>query len=51
MVKLAAFCAALFSCLALAPASANAATSDQPPYFTVHPLSANGSGAHRGQPR
>ena len=48
MVKLAAFCAVLFSCLTLAPASANAATADQPPYFTVHLLSANGSGCPAG---
>jgi len=43
MVKLAALCAALFSCLAFAPAAANAAPT-QPPYFTVRLLSANGSG-------
>jgi hypothetical protein len=42
MVKLAALCAALVAGLAIAPASANAA-SDQP-HFTVHLLSANGSG-------
>lgn len=48
MVKLAALCAVLFSCLALAPAPANAATSVQPPYFTVRLLSANGSGCPPG---
>jgi hypothetical protein len=46
MVKLAAVCAALFSCLALTPASASAAMSD--PAFTVHLLSANGSGCPPG---
>src|SRR5579859_1635416 len=48
MVKLAALCAVLFSCLALAPSPANAATSVQPPYFTVRLLSANGSGCPPG---
>jgi hypothetical protein len=48
MVKLAALSAVLFSCLALAPAPANAATSAQPPYFTVHLLSANGTGCPGG---
>jgi hypothetical protein len=49
MIKLAAFCAALFSCLAFAPASASAATPDQPPpYFTAHLLTANGSGCPPG---
>ena len=42
MVKLAAVCAVLLSCLGFAPATANAAMSD--PVFTVHLLSANGSG-------
>lgn len=45
MGKLAAVCAAAFACLALVPASADAATSQEaPPYFTVSPLSVNGSG-------
>lgn len=47
MVKLlAVFCAALFSCLAIAPASARAAVPDQPasPHFTVRLLTVNGSG-------
>lgn len=45
MAKLAALCAAVFACLAVLPASANAATSQVvPPYFTVSPLSVNGSG-------
>jgi hypothetical protein len=48
MVKLAALCAALFSCLAFAPASASAATPAQPSYFTVHLVSANGSGCPPG---
>jgi hypothetical protein len=46
MVKLAAVCATLLSCLALAPASANAAPSQ--PSFTVHLLTANGSGCPPG---
>ena len=46
MVKLAAVCAALLSCLAFAPASANAAMSG--PAFTVHLLTANGSGCPPG---
>ena len=49
MVKpLAVFCAALFSCLAIAPASARAAVPDQPPYFTVQLASVNGSGCPPG---
>ena len=46
MVKLlAVFCAALFSCLAIAPASARAAVPGQStPQFTVQLLSVNGSG-------
>ena len=48
MVKpLAVFCAALFSCLAIAPASASAATPGQP-HFTVQLLSVNGSGCPLG---
>ena len=46
MVKLAAVCAALLSCLAFAPASASVAPS--PPKFTVRVLSANGSGCPPG---
>jgi hypothetical protein len=45
MVKLAAICAALLSCLAFAPATADAAVG---PAFTVRLLSANGSGCPRG---
>ena len=48
MVKLAALCAALFSCLAFAPASASAAPPAQPPNFTVHLFSVNGSGCPAG---
>jgi len=49
MVKLlAVFCAALFSCLAIAPASARAATPSQPPHFTVRLLTVNGSGCPAG---
>jgi len=51
MVKLlAASCAALFACLAIAPASARAATPGQPtpPHFTVRLLSVNGSGCPHG---
>ena len=49
MVKpLAVFCAALFTCLAIGPASARAATSSQPPHFTVQLLSINGSGCPAG---
>ena len=48
MVKLLAVsCAALFACLAIAPASARAATPSQP-HFTVQLLSVNGSGCPRG---
>ena len=47
MMKLAALCAALFSCLAVAPASASAALPGQP-HFTVSLLSANGSGCPPG---
>jgi hypothetical protein len=47
MVKLAAICAALFSCLAFAPASASAAATP-PPHFTVRLLSVNGSGCPPG---
>jgi hypothetical protein len=43
------FCAALFSCLAIAPASARAAVPDQPsPGFTVQLESVNGSGCPVG---
>ncbi len=46
---LAVFCAALFSCLAIAPASARAAVPGQPsPHFTVRLLTANGSGCPPG---
>lgn len=49
MVKpLAVFCAALFSCLAIAPASARAAVPGQNPYYTVRLLSVNGSGCPVG---
>ena len=48
MKKLAAFCAALFTWLALAPVAANAAATDPLPHFTVHLLSANGSGCPPG---
>ncbi len=47
MAKLAAICAALLSCLAFAPAAANAAPS-QPPYYTVSLVTANGSGCPPG---
>ena len=47
MVKLAALCAALLSCLAFAPAAASAAPS-QPPYYTVKLIAANGSGCSPG---
>jgi hypothetical protein len=47
MVKLAALCAALLSCLAFAPAAANAAPS-QPPYYTINLITANGSGCPPG---
>jgi len=47
MMKLAALCAALFSCLAVAPATANAAMPDQP-HFTVSLLTTNGSGCPIG---
>ena len=46
MVKLAAVCAAVFSCLAFAPASARAVPSQ--PSFTVRLLTANGSGCPPG---
>jgi hypothetical protein len=45
---LAVFCAALFSCLAISPASARAAVPGQPPHFTVQLLSVNGSGCPIG---
>ncbi len=51
MVKLLAVtCAALFSCLAIAPASARAAVPGQPtpPHFTVQLLTVNGSGCPPG---
>ena len=51
MVKLlAVFCAALFSCLAIAPAPARAAVPGQPPnpQFTVQLSSVNGSGCPVG---
>jgi hypothetical protein len=50
MVKLlTVFCAALFSCLAIAPASARAAVPDQPtPHFTVRLDSVNGTGCPVG---
>ena len=49
MVKpLAVFCAALFACLAIAPASARAATPSQPPHFTVRLLTVLGSGCPYG---
>lgn len=49
MVRLAAVCTALFSCLAFAPTPAHTATSHHlPPYFTVHLISANGSGCPAG---
>jgi hypothetical protein len=50
MVKLLAVsCAALFACLAIAPASARAAVPDQsPPHFTVHLVSVAGSGCPQG---
>jgi Domain of unknown function (DUF4360) len=49
MVKLlAVVCAALFSCLAIAPASARAAVPDQSPGFTVTLDTANGSGCPPG---
>lgn len=54
MLKLAALGAALFSCLAVGPASASTATSAsaaaaaQPPSFTVRLLTANGSGCPHG---
>ena len=48
MLKLAALGAALFASLAIAPASAGAATPAQPPSFTVRLLTANGSGCPRG---
>jgi uncharacterized protein DUF4360 len=49
MVKpLAVFCAALFTCLAIGPASARAATPSQPPHFTVRLLTVNGSGCPYG---
>jgi hypothetical protein len=47
MVKMAAICAALLSCLVFAPAAANAAPS-QPPYFTVSLVTANGTGCPAG---
>ena len=48
MVKLlAVFCAALFSCLAIAPASARAAVPSQP-QFTAQLLSVNGTGCPPG---
>jgi hypothetical protein len=46
MVKLAAICAALFSCLAHPPASASVGSGQ--PSFTVRVLSANGSGCPPG---
>jgi hypothetical protein len=46
MVKLAAICAAIFSCVAFAPATASAAPSQ--PSFTVRLLTANGSGCPLG---
>ena len=49
MVKLLAVsCAALFSCLAIAPASARAAADQSPPHFTVHLVSLAGSGCPQG---
>ncbi len=47
---LAVFCAALFSCLAIAPASARAVTPGQPtpPQFTVRLVAAHGSGCPVG---
>ena len=49
MVKLLAVsCAALFSCLAIAPAAARAATDQSPPHFTVRLVSVAGSGCPRG---
>jgi hypothetical protein len=48
MLKLAALGAALFSSLAIAPASAGAATPARPPSFTVRLLTANGSGCPLG---
>jgi hypothetical protein len=47
MVKLAACCAALLSCLAFAPAAASAAPSG-PPYYSVSLVTANGSGCPPG---
>src|SRR5215469_10361320 len=50
MVKLLAVsCAALFSCLAIAPAAARAAATDQsPPHFTVRLVSVAGAGCPSG---
>jgi hypothetical protein len=46
MVKLAALCAALFSCLAFAPVAANAAPNQ--PIYPVQLITANGSGCPPG---
>jgi hypothetical protein len=48
MVKLAAVCMALFSCLAFAPMSASAAPASVPPWYTVRLITANGSGCPPG---
>ena len=49
MVKLLAVsCAALFACLAIAPASARAAVPGDSPHFTVHVDSVAGSGCPQG---
>ena len=48
MVKLAAICGALLSCLAFAPASASAAPAQQPPWFTVSLNKLYGSGCPAG---
>jgi hypothetical protein len=48
MVKLAAICGALLSCLAFAPASASAAPAQQPPWFTVSLNTVFGSGCPTG---
>lgn len=50
MGKLIAVCAAVFTCVALAAAPAHAAASHQPvpPWFTVTPITVNGSGCPPG---
>src|SRR5215472_12952495 len=48
MVKLAAVCAALLSCLAFAPVTANAVPAQQPPWLTVNLQTVNGSGCPPG---